>query len=126
MSTDNYGDVQDSMLFNPHIVDPMNIKPNAYVRLFPKTSSIVSGRLFGMDCLDAMTNVISGGYTKDLVFPAFSPNTFAHYPSQGFDVLLTDGSVQFVQSVQAFNYLPLLGPNNYQYSLIYKWLENGQ
>jgi hypothetical protein len=58
-----------------------------------------------MDSLLAWTNdlheSVNVGYTW--TSPAFSPGTFAHYPSHGFDVLFTDGSVQFVQSIPAFN-----------------------
>ena len=125
MSTDNYGDVRDSVLFNPHVVDPLGVVPNASVRLYPKSSSIVPGKLFAMDCLQALTNVY-GGYTY--TYTAFSPNTFAHYPSQGFDVLLTDGSVRFVQSIPAFNLVPsghLLFANP-DYAQFFSFLENGQ
>jgi len=109
------------MLFNPHVVDPSELTPNAYMRLYPKSSSIVPGKLFGMDSLLAMTNV-PGGYFSTL--PTFSLNTFAHYPSHGFDVLFTDGSVQFVQSIPAFNYLPHLHQENYTHSQLFNYLEN--
>jgi prepilin-type N-terminal cleavage/methylation domain-containing protein len=124
MSTDNYGNVRDSMYFNPHIVDPSGVAPSAYVRLYPKTRSIVPGKVFGMDCLQALTNVYNG-YTMSFI--AFSPNTFAHYPSQGFDVLFMDGSVQFVQSIPAFNSIPFLGVSgNFEYAQLYNFLENAQ
>jgi prepilin-type N-terminal cleavage/methylation domain-containing protein len=99
MSTDMYGEVRDSMYFNPEVVNPAGEKPSDAQRIFPKTSSIIPGRLFGMDCLDALTN--------DLYYvqSGFSPDTFAHYPSQRFDVLFTDGSVKFVRSDSAFSHL---------------------
>jgi hypothetical protein len=131
MSTDNYGDIRDAVLFNPQIVNPFNPwPPGNFSRLFPKASSIVPGgkeRLFGMDCLTVMTNDQFNSYGISL--PAFSPATFAHYPSQGFDVLFTDGSVQFVQSIPAFNMVGskgLLG--NYPTSTVpfFNYLENGQ
>ena len=129
MSTDNYGDVRDSMLFNPQIVHPL--PPENDLRLFPKASSIVPGRLFGMDSLTLITNdqYSSTDYESvNATVSAFNPNTFAHYPSQGFDVLFTDGSVQFVQSVPAFKMVgywelffdPIVTAQFFNY------LENGQ
>jgi prepilin-type N-terminal cleavage/methylation domain-containing protein len=132
MSTDNVGDVRDSMFFNPELVNPLYPSlSGAPARLFPKSSSIIPGRLFGMDSLLAVTNDLIGsiyyGYSSSS--PAFSPETFAHYPSQGFDVLFTDGSVQFVQSIPAFNLVasgqigegtsPEMAP-------LFNLLENGQ
>lgn len=117
------------MLFNPHVVDPTGMKPNAFARLFPKASSIVPGKLFGMDCLQTMTNCVYGGVpTAQFTSPAYGPNTFAHFPGQGFDVLFTDGSVQFVQSAPAFNII-VAAPNDLwnqpEYAEFYGWLENG-
>jgi hypothetical protein len=71
---------------------------------------------------------------------AFTSTSFSHFPAQGFNCLFTDGSVQFVQSVPAFNFistgqLPGSGPNSpdneaapvpQEYDQIYNWLENGQ
>jgi prepilin-type N-terminal cleavage/methylation domain-containing protein len=127
MSTDNYGDVRDSVLFNPHIIDPWGKASNAYVRLYPKTSSIVPGKVFATDCLKTMTNNLYNSYS--LTMTAFNQNTFAHYPSTGFDVLFTDGSVQFVQNITAFNLVSsylLDGVNNINYAQFYSCLENVQ
>jgi prepilin-type N-terminal cleavage/methylation domain-containing protein len=63
MSTDAFGEVRDSMFFNPELVNPIGGQYNQ--RLFPKTSSLIPGRLFGMDCVDAQAG----------------PDTFAHYPT---------------------------------------------
>jgi prepilin-type processing-associated H-X9-DG protein len=87
---------------NPEIANPIGgyyYTNNLNVRVFQKTSSIVPGgreRLFGMDSLQ--TFVYTGVDGWQLTMQAFSANTFAHYPSTGFNVLFTDGSVQFVQS----------------------------
>jgi prepilin-type N-terminal cleavage/methylation domain-containing protein len=83
--------------------------------------------LFASDCL-----AISVGPST------FTQNSFSHFPSQGFDVLFTDGSVSFVQSVPAFNFIStgqLADPSTpsnegapvpQNYDAIYNWLENGQ
>ena len=118
--------VRDTMLYNPRVLDAANLA-NMY-RAYPKTSSIwnqpgASGNpLFGTDYL-------GGGAA------AFSPATFAHYPSQGFDCVFKDGSVQFVQSVSAFQFIcgnnggPLVTDETansaQQYDQLFNWLENG-
>jgi prepilin-type N-terminal cleavage/methylation domain-containing protein len=134
MSTDSGGLVQGTMSFNPQVINPWQTSPN-YSRLFPKTSTIVPGRVFGMDPLSAWVNTAMDGYQGTIT--AFSPNTFAHYPSTGFDVLFTDGSVQFVQSVKAFDMVvygvPFAVPDrsgmggdlHLPYSWVYTYLENG-
>jgi prepilin-type N-terminal cleavage/methylation domain-containing protein len=132
MSDDNAyppggGGVQGSMMFNPRIQDATN---GVIARAFPKTSSSWSepgsggAHLFGTDYMGSGPS-------------AFSPDTFAHYPSQGFDCIFTDGSVQFVQSVLAFQAVTggALAPAdtqdettaaNEEYDQIFNWLENGQ
>jgi prepilin-type N-terminal cleavage/methylation domain-containing protein/prepilin-type processing-associated H-X9-DG protein len=116
MSTDSGGLVQGSMLFNPQVAYPLGsyYSNNPYLRLFQKTSSIIPGRLFGMDSLQPY--VYTGVDGWQLTMQAFSAKTFAHYPSTGFNVLFTDGSVQFVQSQTAFMMvvygLPVGGPGD--------------
>lgn len=128
MSTDANGEVRSTMLYNPQLVNPTN----STLRLFQKTGSIVPSRLFGTDYLDTPTSD-QGGYTAPST--SFGPNYYAHYPSQGFDCLFTDGSVQFVQSVSAFNYIAQAATDGFvtaetvasaeDYAQIYSWLENG-
>jgi prepilin-type N-terminal cleavage/methylation domain-containing protein len=127
MSRNGIGLVKGTMTFNPRIQDATN---GIVARAFPKTSSVWSepgsggSHLFGMDYL---------GFAPTC---SFSPDTFAHYPSQGFDCLFTDGSVQFVQSVPAFQLVasgqfPGTIPNNETepvraaYDQVFNWLENG-
>jgi prepilin-type N-terminal cleavage/methylation domain-containing protein len=121
MSTDSNGWVRSSMLFNPEVVNPMGPLPTDTVRLFPKTSSLIAGRLFGMDGLQVLT-----GYNLNtaITTATFTPDTFAHYPSHDFDVLFTDGSAKFVRSDQAISYLHNLGQDNYSYSQLFQMLEN--
>jgi prepilin-type N-terminal cleavage/methylation domain-containing protein len=124
MSTDTNGFIRGSMLFNPQVVNPFGGLPIDSVRLFQKTSSVVPGRLFGMDSVQTEVRA-TGGTTFYPASTQFAPATFAHYPSHGFDVLFTDGSVRFVRSDQAISYLHNLGAlDNYSYSQLFQMLEN--
>jgi prepilin-type N-terminal cleavage/methylation domain-containing protein len=126
MSSDANGEIRGTMLYNPHTVDPTN---GNNLRLFQKTSSIVPSKLFGTDYLDTPISD-QPGYAAPST--TFGPNYYAHFPSQGFDCLFTDGSVQFVQSVSAFNYIAqglLVTAESTasagDYAQLYSWLENG-
>jgi hypothetical protein len=124
MSTDANGWVRSSMLYNPEVVDLGPSAPANGLRRFPKTSTLIAGKLFGMDALQAITG---NNYTNNFTRPAFTPNTFAHYPSHCFNVLFTDGSVKFVRSDPAINLLSLpyyLDEANSSYSQLYTMLEN--
>jgi hypothetical protein len=143
MSTDNGQNggaspaVRDTWLYNPHLVNPTN----STLRLFQKSSNIIPSMLFGTDYLDTPPSIAQGGNGDAGGYAApstsFGPNYYAHYPSQGFDVLFSDGSVQFVQSVSAFQCIAgnpqYGGPLNTaetpasaeQYGQLYSWLENG-
>jgi prepilin-type N-terminal cleavage/methylation domain-containing protein len=93
MSTDAGGGspprVRSSIDFNPHA------DTNSNLRLFQKTTDAghVAGgghRLFAMD-------YVGGGGGA-----GYNPYNFPHYPSKGWDVLFTDGSIKFCKSIQAF------------------------
>ncbi len=124
------GSVYGTMLFNPRIQDATN---SNFLRAYQKTSSTWSEpgsggqHLFGTDQVGA-----SAAATV-----SFTATTFAHYPAQGFDCIFTDGSVQFVQSVPAFQLVssgnfPGLGQDNEttpvreDYDQLFNDLENGQ
>src|SRR5215469_17276106 len=82
--------VRSSIDFNPHADTTSNL------RLFQKQTDAahVPGgghRLFAMDYIGGGG---SGGY---------NPYNFPHYPSKGWDVLFTDGSIKFCKSIPAFN-----------------------
>ena len=128
MSAKGDGTVYGTMLFNPRIQD---VNAN-FARAFPKTSSTWSepgsgGRhLFGTDQVGASSSATA----------SFGPDTYAHYPAEGFNCLFMDGSVQFVQSVPAFQLVsggtfPGLGQNNeatsvrVAYDQLFNFLENG-
>ena len=102
MSTDGSGQIRGTMLFNPRIVDPAG---GVLKRLYQKTSRGVPSRLFGTD------------YLADAGNTSFSPRTFAHYPSQGFDCIFMDGSVQFVQSTLTFKFITT--PPRYRYHRVH-------
>ena len=123
MSTDNNGWILSSMLFNPEVVNPIGPLLTDRARLFPKTSSLIAGRLFGMDSLQTETNYNSG-YTPFPPTPIFNPNFFSHYPSHNFDVLFTDGSVKFVRGDQAINNFHNTSDANLPYSQLFQMLEN--
>jgi prepilin-type N-terminal cleavage/methylation domain-containing protein len=118
--------VRESMLFNPHIVDPTN---GVTKRLFQKTSSGISSKLFGTDYLDTPTSD-APGFSSPIA--RFGADYYAHYPAQGYNCIFMDGSVQFVQSVLAFNYIAAgslttsEGITSYiEYNTVFGYLENG-
>jgi hypothetical protein len=76
-----------SYAFNPRIVNPTN---DDVARSYQKTSDLPPHKLF---IVDYFANSASG----------FSPNSPSHFREGGWNVLFTDGSVQFSQNVQAFN-----------------------
>ena len=80
LTTDSGGTVRSSYAFNPRIVDATNYN---IARRYQKTSDLEPHKLFVVDYFD----------------PAF----FAHFRERGWNVLFTDGSVQFSQNVQAYN-----------------------
>jgi prepilin-type N-terminal cleavage/methylation domain-containing protein len=131
------GGVQGSMMFNPRIRGAWDTPGPNIARAYPKTSSVWEEDAAGI------TGAGQGGgshlFGTDYMASgpsAFSPDTFAHYPSPGFDCLFTDGSVQFVQSVTTFQYVSsgkLASADsadetqtaNEQFDQIFNWLENG-
>jgi type II secretory pathway pseudopilin PulG len=136
MSTDNSGQVNGTMLFNPRILDATN----DWHRALPKTTSIWSKPGSGQSHLLGMDQV---GSSASLT-TSWGPTAFAHYPSQGFNCLFTDGSVEFVQSVTAYQFVAsgafptlYLDPYNGFYAVgkatdreaydqFFDWLENAQ
>jgi prepilin-type N-terminal cleavage/methylation domain-containing protein/prepilin-type processing-associated H-X9-DG protein len=125
MSTDTNGFIRSSMLYNPQVINPYGVLIADTMRLFPKTSSIIPGRLFGMDSFQAEVKTL-GATTPFPASPRFGPSTFAHYPNHGFNILFTDGSVKFVQSVPAFNNLKNWFDGNEAYAPLFQMLENAQ
>jgi prepilin-type N-terminal cleavage/methylation domain-containing protein len=151
LSPDDSGNARGTMLYNPRIVDAW-AATTVNNRAFPKTSSqwrnspsapapgssvTLNGDpviyvnpggnpLFGTDYLATPTDIGATGTST------FSPSYFAHYPSEGFDCVFKDGSVQFVQNPTAFKFITsgyLLTDetqvSHQEYDLIFNWLENG-
>jgi hypothetical protein len=77
-----------SYAFNPRIVDPTN---NIIARRYQKTSDLEPHKLFAVDFFGG-----AGG-------ASFSYVNMPHFRERGWNVLFTDGSVQFSQNVQAYN-----------------------
>ncbi|MDR3456659.1 MAG: prepilin-type N-terminal cleavage/methylation domain-containing protein [Verrucomicrobiae bacterium] len=119
ISTDTGGVTRSTILYNPRMVNPTNNIARAY----QKTGQAPGHKLFATEYLPD-TGVAS----------AFSPKTFAHYPSKGFEVLFTDGSVKFIVSQQALAFLTTAPglitdesiPSHIQYDQLFNWLENDE
>ena len=79
LTTDSVGIVRSSYAFNPRIVDATNYN---IARRYQKTSDLPPHKLFVVDYF---------GYG------------FAHFRERGWNVLFTDGSVQFSRNNQAYN-----------------------
>jgi prepilin-type N-terminal cleavage/methylation domain-containing protein len=107
MSTDNGASggvarVRSSIDFNPHADTTSN------KRLFQKSTDTAraSGghRLFAMD-------YIGGGSIGGATPSGYNAVNFPHYPSKGWDVLFTDGSVKLCKSLVAYNLVTAPGYN---------------
>jgi type II secretory pathway pseudopilin PulG len=81
LTTDSSGTVRSSYAFNPRITDPTN---GIVLRLYQKISDLPPHKLFVVDYFGAATTPV-------------------HFRDGGWNVLFTDGSVQFSQNVQAYN-----------------------
>jgi type II secretory pathway pseudopilin PulG len=83
LTTDSGGAVRSSYFFNPRIIDPTNY---IIARRYQKTSDLEPHKLFVVD-----------------FFGFMSPLTPPHFRERGWNVLFTDGSVQFSRNSQAYN-----------------------
>ena len=112
--------VRSSINFNPHADTTSN------VRTYQKTSD--TGKPGGGHKLFAM-DYIGGGNIGAVTPSGYNRYTFPHYPSKGWDVLYTDGSVKFCKSAYAFGIVTTAGydPDSQtpaQYEPILQSLEN--
>lgn len=113
------GITRSTILFNPRQVAATNaVDVN---RAYQKASNTPGHKLFAMDYLEASD---TGGMP-------FTPESFGHYPSKGWVVLFTDGSVKYSVSQAAFalatspSFMTTETAATYQqYNAIFDWLES--
>ena len=116
--------VRGTMEYNPQIVDPTNgtsVNPKGCARLYQTTGSVRGGKLFGVDYLAEGAS-------------SWSPLSFAHFPTPGFDTLFGDGSVKFVRSPSAIAFIQSgqlqtsaeTTASYIQFAQMYAWIENEQ
>jgi hypothetical protein len=123
LTADSTGAVRSSYLYNPRVVNP-NTDPG--LRRYQKASQLEPHRLFAMDyLLTASQPFTSSG---------INPSSIQHIRDRGWNVLFTDGSVQFQRLNVNNNFLYNLVVNNLtsndetiltfqQYDQIFNWLE---
>jgi prepilin-type N-terminal cleavage/methylation domain-containing protein len=94
LTTDPSGYVRYSYLFNPRM---FYVNPNLasgtgdnIARRYQKTSDLEPHKLFAVDYIEAVPG------------PGMSVSLIGHYRERGWNVLFTDGSVQFSQSKNGF------------------------
>jgi prepilin-type N-terminal cleavage/methylation domain-containing protein len=126
--------IQTSTLYNPRI-SAANGPTISNSRAYQKTTDNWSeppgqtagnpgsggNPLFATDFLSSADGQVS----------SYDRNTFAHFPSKGFDVMFRDGSVRFVQNPDAFKLVQNGGVTvanttaaNASYDLFFNYLEN--
>lgn len=121
MSTDSGAIVRSTILFNPRQKDATN---SIVDRAYQKSSMTPGHKLFAMDYLEQ-----SPGSSQGM---AFNADSFAHFPSKGWVVLFTDGSVKYCQSPAAFSLATTTlvttesGTTYNQYNAIFDWLEQSR
>ncbi len=96
LTTDGNGSVQSSYYYNPRLV---NAAAGNVLRRYQRTSQLEPHRLFAVDSILAG----SGGGNPDSPGTGVNPLTVAHARDHGWNVLFTDGSVQFARLSQSNN-----------------------
>jgi prepilin-type N-terminal cleavage/methylation domain-containing protein len=92
--------VRSSINFNPHADTTSNLR--TYQKSSDTGKSGGGHKLFAMD-------YIGGGNIGVATPTGYNRYTFPHFPSKGWDVLFTDGSVKFCKSIAAFNIVTAAG-----------------
>jgi type II secretory pathway pseudopilin PulG len=100
LTEDSTGVVRSSYIYNPRVVNP-NIFPP--IRRYQKTSDLEPHKLFAMDYMFASSGTVG-----------ISANSIEHIRDRGWNVLFTDGSVQFAR------------PSPYVYTLIVNNLSDAE
>ena len=106
LTTDSSGVIRSSYFYNPRMV---SVNPVNTLRRYQTVSQLEPHRLFAVD-------EILGGTTDPIGPPStgVNPATIQHARDRGWNVLFTDGSVQFSRLTQN---------NNYYYNLITQLLQ---
>ncbi|MGH7980265.1 MAG: hypothetical protein ACREE6_12900, partial [Limisphaerales bacterium] len=98
LTTDSTGTVGSSYFYNPRMV-------NAYaahtLRRYQTVSQMEPHRLFAIDYVGPVS---SGGPDGSQGPAGMNPNTIPHARDHGWNVLFTDGSVQFARITEDNNY----------------------
>jgi type II secretory pathway pseudopilin PulG len=100
LTTDSGGVVKSGYFFNPRMV---NANAGNNLRRYQTTSQLEPHRLFALDAILANTGPLGNPGT------GINPATIQHIRDRGWNVLFTDGSVQFSR---------ITGGNNFWYNLI--------
>jgi prepilin-type N-terminal cleavage/methylation domain-containing protein len=108
----NPGSVRTSYIYNPWIVNPAGAAASDQQRLLVKTSSVSRRKMFGMDFMDSTSWAPSGDVNVN-------GGSFAHSKSKGWNVLFSDGSVEFKKVTSAVKALYISEPGafNTQYDI---------
>ena len=107
---DGNGNVRGSYVCNPHVVDPGPGTPAGNTRLYQKTRDLRGRVLFALDFIDYTQFNGSGDVQVN------GPD-FAHSRSRGWDVLFSDGSVEFKRDGPATKAAYLAGGFPSQYDI---------
>jgi prepilin-type N-terminal cleavage/methylation domain-containing protein len=95
LTTDSGGVVRSSYTFNPRLSDAASDFSSGRLRRYQKTSDLVPHKLL---CADYFGAIGSGGNPGSP-----SSSLIPHSREHGWNVLFTDGSVQFSRNDQAYN-----------------------
>jgi type II secretory pathway pseudopilin PulG len=101
LTADSTGTIRSSYFYNPRMLNP-NINTGWPIRRYQTVSQLEPHRLFAVDAIIAgeSSGPIDGGEGTRV-----NQATIAHIRDRGWNVLFTDGSVQFSRLTQNNNYL---------------------
>lgn len=114
------GNVRSSYIYNFRVVNPKGANNNVdHVRIYQKSNQVLKRKVFGMDYVDGSSWTTGGDVLVN-------GRDFAHSYSKGWNVLFSDGSVEFkkVNAVTKQAYLssgftpPAPGAPNYDINLL--------
>jgi prepilin-type N-terminal cleavage/methylation domain-containing protein len=97
MSTDSGGIVRSTYLYNPRQASASAGTSAGNLRAYQKTSQPQRRDVFTTDYLENPTGAATPGIP-------FNAQNWAHWPTKGWTVMFTDGSVVFTKNPDAFNW----------------------